>query len=135
MKLKWWIVLLCLAAFAAGLIIGLSMRKEEVRYIEKSVYIDELPDYIIESLKAKLKSDEPLSVIKADLQSKPELIPYKAELGGTLGFYDPGGIRVLNDKWVIASFEDGHIGGYLFLRYTIEEGANIKWEVIDSFLY
>lgn len=68
-----------------------------------------------------------------DLIKHPELIPYDGVLGGTMGFYDPEGIQVLSDRWVFAGFDDGHINGYMLLRYSSNDGK-ISWEVIDSYL-
>lgn len=74
-----------------------------------------------------------LEDIVADLKMHRELIPYKGVLGGTMGFYDNNDIHVLTDRWVFACFQDGHISGYMLLRYDIKNG-NISWEVIDSYL-
>ncbi|SDH30884.1 hypothetical protein [Desulfosporosinus hippei] len=74
-----------------------------------------------------------LKDIVADLKTHSELIPYKGIKGGTMGFYSENDIHVLTDKWVLAYFEDGHISGYMLLRYDTNEGA-ISWRVIDSYL-
>lgn len=71
--------------------------------------------------------------VVTDLLKHPELIPYKGVLGGTMIFFKEG-IQVLSDKWVYASFEDGHIGGYMLLGYSSKNGI-ITWKVIDSYLY
>jgi len=72
--------------------------------------------------------------IAADLVKHPELIPFPAVLGGTMGFYDPEQIYVLTNQWVVAGFEDGHIGGYLLLRYDQKEDQ-IIWKVLDGYLW
>lgn len=46
-------------------------------------------------------------------------------LGGTMGFYDSDGIRVLGRKWVVADFEDGHKMGKALLTYEVEEKGKI----------
>ncbi len=74
-----------------------------------------------------------LKDIVADLKKHSELIPYKGIKGGTMGFYSDNDIHVLTDKWVLAYFEDGHISGYMLLRYDTNEGA-ISWKVIDSYI-
>jgi len=79
---------------------------------------------LVEGFGAKLKSD---------LRKHPELIPYDGVLGGTMGFYDSKGIRVLSGRWVFAGFDDGHINGYMLLSYRLNDGK-ISWEVIDSYL-
>lgn len=78
--------------------------------------------------------DDPLQDIVSDLMQHPELIPYDGVLGGTMGFYSPEGIHVLNTRWVMAYFEDGHISGQMLLRYQITDDVRIEWEVLDSFL-
>jgi len=74
-----------------------------------------------------------LKDVIADLKLHTELIPYKGVLGGTMGFYGDNDIHVLTNRWVFAYFEDGHISGYMLLRYDINNG-NISWKVIDSYL-
>ena len=74
-----------------------------------------------------------LKDIVLDLMKHNELIPYDGVLGGTMKFYDENSIQVLTDRWVFANFEDGHMHGYMLLRYNINEGK-ISWEVIDSYL-
>jgi len=71
--------------------------------------------------------------IVADLKMHRELIPYKGILGGTMGFYGDNDIHVLTNRWVFAYFQDGHISGYMLLRYDINNGS-ISWKVIDSYL-
>lgn len=74
-----------------------------------------------------------LKDIVADLKTHSELIPYKGILGGTMGFYGDNDIHVLTNRWVFAYFQDGHISGYMLLRYDINNGI-ISWKVIDSYL-
>jgi hypothetical protein len=74
-----------------------------------------------------------LKDIVSDLKTHSELIPYKGVLGGTMGFYGNNDIHVLTNSWVLAYFSDGHIEGYMLLRYEINNGS-ISWKVIDSYL-
>jgi len=74
-----------------------------------------------------------LKDIVEDLKMHTELIPYKGILGGTMGFYGDNDIHVLTNRWVFAYFQDGHISGYMLLRYDINNGS-IAWKVIDSYL-
>jgi hypothetical protein len=69
--------------------------------------------------------------ISEDLRLHPELIPYDGVLGGTMAFTN---IYVLNDKWIYARFEDGHIQGYGIYEYTVDQFMNISWKIIDSVL-
>ncbi len=77
---------------------------------------------------------DPLKEIVADLQNHPELIPYKGIQGGRMGFYFADMIWVLNKKWVLAYFEDGHIGGWMLLEFKVSQGGKISWRVLESYL-
>ena len=70
--------------------------------------------------------------LRRDLAAQPELIPHEPVLGGRMQFV-PEGIHVLNDRWVLATFEDGHIRGQMLLAYDIAHG-NVTWQVIESYL-
>ena len=72
--------------------------------------------------------------IKKNLMEHPELIPHEPVLGGTMGFYGPGAINVLNARWVLADYEDGHIAGAMLLEYGISDDGSLTWRVIDSYL-
>ena len=89
-----------------------------------------LYDWDIKRFKEKGLTD-PVKDIIADLKKHRELIPYKGVLGGTMEFYDRE-IWILNNKWVFAYFEDGHIGGYLLLEYNISNDGKIEWKRITS---
>ena len=77
--------------------------------------------------------DGELQDIIDDLTNHSELIPFEGVLGGKMGFYKED-IHVISDKWVLAKFEDGHIGGNMLLSYSIKNN-NISWEVLDSYLF
>lgn len=64
-----------------------------------------------------------------DLNRKQrQLIPTQGVVGGTMTIRDS---RVLNDRYAMAYYEDGHIGGYMILKYEVNNG-NISWRVVDS---
>jgi hypothetical protein len=71
---------------------------------------------------------DPVSDLKLDLMEHPKLIPYRGSMGGTMGFYSEERIWVLNDRWVLAAFEDGHRAGSMVLSYTVQDGR-IDWTV------
>ncbi|AKQ46346.1 hypothetical protein TH63_13080 [Rufibacter radiotolerans] len=50
-------------------------------------------------------------------------------VGGTMAIRD---VRILNDHYALAYFEDGHNGGHMVLRYTVKNGA-ITWTRLDSY--
>jgi len=72
--------------------------------------------------------------IVTDLMQHRELIPFEGVLGGTMGFYSRQDIHVLNSRWVLASFEDGHIGGHMLLEYVVSPRGGIQWKVVSAYL-
>ena len=83
----------------------------------------------IDNIKSKGIAD-PEKYITDNLLNTPKLIPYKAVLGGTMRFWK---VTLLGDRWAVADFEDGHIGGNMLLKYTIQKDSSIKWKVIDIY--
>ncbi|HET9887209.1 MAG TPA: DUF4829 domain-containing protein, partial [bacterium] len=76
--------------------------------------------------------NDPIAQIVEDLRSHPEIIPHHGDLGGTMGFYDPDGIRVLSSRWVYARFEDGHVGGSGIFEFKVDPGGTLTWSVVSS---
>lgn len=70
----------------------------------------------------------PVADLKADLVRNAGLIPQEGVLGGAMRFSEDG-VRVLNRRWVLAYFEDGHNAGNALLAYTVKNGK-ITWKVI-----
>lgn len=99
---------------------------------ERKTLIDRIEDQIIINgatiQRLKYNGINDYNIISDDLLLRPELIPYEGVLGGTMQFSK---VFVLNDKWVYASFEDGHIQGFGLYGYTIDNDKNISWKVID----
>lgn len=96
---------------------------------EKSIYLYKQD---IEGMKKK-GLDNPVRNIISSLMEHNELLPYEGVLGGTMRFYE-NKVKILTDKWVLAYFEDGHIGGYLLLEYNISDDGRITWKRISSML-
>jgi hypothetical protein len=91
--------------------------------------LPKLEEHMIQQLKTKgFKGDS--QVIILDLIKHKELIPYEGVLGGTMKFDN---IYVLTDQWVLASINDGHIDGFMLLKYDLSNGK-ILWQVISSYL-
>lgn len=89
-----------------------------------------IDDIYLDILREKGLKD-PIHDLVTDLTSHPEIIPGKtAFVGGRFGFYDVAGIRVLNQHWVLAPYEDGHVGGDLLLEYDIDKAGKIHWRVL-----
>ena len=72
--------------------------------------------------------------LATDLMRHKELIPYKGVMGGSMGFYSKQDIHFLTSRWVMASFEDGHIAGQMLLEYDVSPGGEIQWKVISAYL-
>lgn len=44
-------------------------------------------------------------------------------------------IRILNQKWLVASFTDGKHWGQMFLTYELVDGKELKFKLVESFMY
>ncbi|MFG6686985.1 hydrolase [Mariniflexile sp. HNIBRBA6329] len=60
------------------------------------------------------------------------IIPYASEEGKRMMINT---VKLLNHKWIIADFSDGHYWGELFLTYEITEEKQLKFNLVESFLY
>ncbi|WP_242916694.1 hypothetical protein [Pontibacter liquoris] len=96
-----------------------------------AAFVDELGS-LSESDIARLQRKglkNPESDLLNDLnRNQDKLISAKGTMGGTMAIRDS---RILNDRYALAYYEDGHNGGYLLLKYTVNNGA-ISWTVIDN---
>lgn len=130
-------VLLVIVVFTvAGFFIGVYYARKNILQESEPVKIAKhFPaERHLEILRLKTGWQTPEEKIIDNLVSRPDLIPEEPVLGGTMGFYNRDEIFLLNDKWVLAAFEDGHIGGFVFLEYEISEELDIKWELLSSYL-
>lgn len=73
--------------------------------------------------------DDPEGYIEKSLREKPELIPLKPVLGGTMRFVN---VQVLGRHWVIAEYEDGHILGRTIYEYTIDQDGDVLFKELVS---
>jgi hypothetical protein len=96
---------------------GLSQKLEDSKII----------DYVTGIRLEKMGIDD-YKVIEKDLLEKPELISIDGVLGGTMFFTD---VHLLNEKWVYATFEDGHITGSGLYKFEIISANEIKWQEIQ----
>lgn len=60
-----------------------------------------------------------------------ELIPYE----GMAGHFRINKVKLLNHKWVIASFTDGTYWGDLFISYELDDAGNIDLVTEKAVLY
>ena len=72
-------------------------------------------DHEIEQLKAKGLRN-PVKDLAADLEKHPEVLPLKGSEGSAMNVYV---LRVLNDRWILGGFSDGHYAGKMLLRYHV----------------
>jgi hypothetical protein len=68
--------------------------------------------------------------LRDDLISKQDILLPKGTLGGTMAIRE---VKILNDRYTLAYFEDGHNGGYMLLRFSIEPDKRINWKVLDYY--
>ncbi len=130
------IFVIVLLFFVAGYFIG-GYRGAKIyeETVKEQIQETDLPNlHHLEVLKLQLETDNPLEKLKDDLLERGDLIPEDPVLGGTMGFYNREDIHIITDKWVLASYEDGHIGGYLLLEFEVQEDNTIEWKLVSSAL-
>ncbi len=79
----------------------------------------------------RLGLENPEQDLAADLAGRPALIEAVPVLGGRM-YFVADEIHVLTGKWVLATFEDGHIRGHMLLEYNVNEGGDIHWRPLIS---
>jgi hypothetical protein len=62
---------------------------------------------------------DPVPDLVASLIAHPEIIPVPGRPGTPMKFYEPSRIRVLNERWVYAAFDDGHTSGFGVFEFTV----------------
>ena len=72
---------------------------------------------------------DPEKFITDELRSKPELIPIKGVLGGTISF---GQIQLLGSKYLIAFYDDGHIEGKSIYEYKMNDSGKVEFKIVGS---
>ncbi|MCJ8167606.1 hypothetical protein MKJ04_22375 [Pontibacter sp. E15-1] len=96
-----------------------------------AAFVDELGS-LSESDLRRLKQKglhSPEADLMNDLNRKQsQLIPAAGSMGGTMTIRDS---RILNDRYAMAYYEDGHNGGYMLLKYSVSNGS-ISWTVVDN---
>ena len=72
---------------------------------------------------------EPEQFLLEKLKGKPELIPKKAVLGGTMYFTS---VSFINDHLILTEFEDGHIMGRAIYQYKMDKNGELKFELLNE---
>ena len=101
---------------------NLDRNEDAISYFEKDGYnVDELIPFI---------KDELYNL--NEKRGEHPLVPYSSEEGRKMLINT---VKLLNHKWIIADFSDGQFWGELFLTYEITEKRELKFRVVESFLY
>lgn len=84
----------------------------------------------VSRLKAK-GLQNPEADLKANLtENQQNILQQKGTVGGKMDIRD---IQILNERYALAYFEDGHQGGYMVLKYEVQPAGRISWIVLDSY--
>ena len=67
-----------------------------------------------------------------EIRREHPLIPYASSEGRKLMINN---VKLLNHKWIITDFSDGEFWGELFLTYEITDKKELKFKLVESFLY
>jgi hypothetical protein len=101
---------------------NLYRNEDAISYFENEGYqIDELIPFIKDEL-YKLN----------EVKGEHPLIPYGSSEGRKMLINT---VKMLNHKWIIADFSDGEYWGEILLTYEITDGKNLKFKLVESFLY
>lgn len=74
--------------------------------------------------------ENPQIYLSEALRNRPSMIPIDGVLGGTMFFTD---VEVLGSKWIIASYEDGHIMGRSIFTYQVNpETLEVEFALLDQ---
>ncbi len=101
---------------------NLDRNEDAISYFENDGYdISELIPFIKDELYKlnEAKGDHPI-------------VPYAASEGRKMLVNT---VKMLNHKWIIADFSDGEFWGEIFLTYEITEDRQLKFSLVESFLY
>ncbi|WP_181305643.1 hypothetical protein [Rufibacter sp. XAAS-G3-1] len=104
---------------------------EKVTPPESATFEEEigtLTESDIQRLKRKGLKNPEADLMNDLMRKQKTLLTTSGTMGGTMAIQD---VRILNDRHALAYFEDGHNGGYLLLRYAVNNGA-ITWTKLDT---
>ena len=101
---------------------NLDRNEDAISYFENDGYdVSELIPFIKDEL-YKLN----------EAKGEHPIVPYAASEGRKILINT---VKMLNHKWIIADFSDGEFWGEIFLTYEITEDKQLKFNLIESFLY
>lgn len=67
-----------------------------------------------------------------EFKGEHPIIPYGSSEGRKMLINN---IKLLNHKWIITDFSDGEFWGELFITYEISPEKELKFKLVESFLY
>jgi len=73
----------------------------------------------------------PIEAADAEARLKQSLIDRPDLLGGRFRIFSPDDIRILNDRWAYAQFEDGHFLQAGLFTYEGVDEDRIRWTLIQ----
>lgn len=101
---------------------NLHRNEDAISYFEDDGYnVDELIPFIKDEL-YKLN----------EAKGQHPVVPYAASEGRKMLINT---VKMLNHKWIIADFSDGEYWGEIFLTYEVVDGKQLKFNLVESFLY
>lgn len=100
---------------------SLSSNEEALSYLEE---MGLKPSEVMEKVETEL-----ISRNRADADN--DLVPYV----GMEGFFRINKVKLVNHKWILASFTDGTYWGDLFLTYQINDKGELEVESQKALLY
>ncbi|ALI98247.1 hypothetical protein [Rufibacter tibetensis] len=106
-------------------------RVEKVAPPESTTFEEEigtLTEEDVQRLKKKGLKNPEADLMNDLMRKQKSLLTTPGSVGGTMAIQD---VRILNDRHALAYFEDGHNGGYLLLRYAVNNGT-ITWTKLDT---
>ncbi|WP_205503661.1 hypothetical protein [Rufibacter psychrotolerans] len=106
--------------------------EEKITPPESTTFEEEigtLSESDVQRLKRKGLRNPEADLMNDVMRKQKSLITASGSVGGTMAIRD---VRILNDRYALAYFEDGHNGGYVLLRYSVDNGA-ITWTRLDSY--
>lgn len=101
---------------------NLYRNEDAISYFENDGYkVDELIPFIKDEL-YKLN----------EIKGQHPIVPYAASEGRKMMINT---VKMLNHKWIIADFSDGEYWGEIFLTYQITPEKELKFNLVEYFLY
>jgi len=73
--------------------------------------------------------NNPEQQVVSDLMSRSELLPQDSMLGGSMQFVEQE-TRVLNHRWVLATFTDGQTQGQALYEFEVSAGGDLIWVLL-----